>query len=219
MWSAAILAVLSILGCFTSTPYPSDWAPIDSARVGSCPRIEGRYADYGVYAARCQEFGGKYQGVNDWNCSNELAANLLGLTISRYSEEARWIEIKQPDEDTLVVTLDRDSAPLTLKRSAGDFACDSGGVTVSSSGLHRRLGEPEGAHVYETTGDLLFGTVSVDRLSRRFQRAQDGSLIMTVTQSSTGALLFIPAASSHSQIVRWPGLSAEGEGKPSQTNR
>lgn len=210
---------MSILcaGCAVrGTQYPADWPTLANEHQGRCPLIQGRYLNNGASAAQCPVEGRRWTYA--WDCDTTLTSNILtGLPHEGYG--SHWVEIKQPDENTIVVTMAEGTTPVTLKQGSGDFSCDSNGVTISRSGSSfSQAGVSEVGNVLVTTVNGLVGSGGVDTLSRRFERARDGSLVMKVTTSSYTSYVFIPTYVSWSQYVHWRGLPADDEGKLSSHN-
>lgn len=119
-----------------------------------------------------------------------------------------WVELRQPDNDTLAIRYAPNIEPIVLKRGNGDFTCDGRGLTVSRSGSSLREKQDSNLGVTTmTTFGALMGTGAVETLARSFQRLQDGSLLMEVNNSQVGAYLFVPTLISHRHFVRWTPVS------------
>jgi hypothetical protein len=89
----------------------------------ACPNLSGRYLDNGALAPNtppdlCRgAVSDTYRYIGDWLCETSLGMNIAGLSVS-----GSWLELRQPDADTLVI-ISGDPAvyPRELHRSKGDF--------------------------------------------------------------------------------------------------
>ena len=194
-----LASCLSACVSVRSDLYPREWSPPVAVADDACPRIAGKYFDDGVVteklSAYCEtESRRKYPPRDSWNCDRRLSTNLgrEGPHGAGSSPET-WIEIEQPDADTLRITVpdDRTILPWTLKRSAGDFKCDGSAVTVSTWGsIFSSRTRPAAAGAITTGGLALFGwSGGVAASSRSFRPLPDGALTMEVKDSQTGVLL------------------------------
>lgn len=115
------------------------------------------------------------------------------------------MQLRQPDDNTLVIEFEKGGAPVVLKQSAGDFICSSEGLSVPSS--LRSIG------IYKTT------------FSRSFRHLEDGALLMKLTTYTRGVYpFFLPPfivpipipnfGTSDTSYVRWPALAPDQESKP-----
>lgn len=120
--SGVLLPVVATLltGCMsTSYPWPSDWPPLSADAPGAaCPTLDGFYENT-AEAADHPRFPDSFR--------QDLAARLLHAAPPKGLGR---VELRQPDADTLEVTVfDLSGQALhqgTLRASAGDFACEAG---------------------------------------------------------------------------------------------
>ena len=213
-----IIAVsLVVGGCAFTSPYPPDWPPVAEEEHGRRHHIEGRYLNAGVSeGGYCSPSGSVYT----LDCDIDLSSNILSGRPSALDRgrASRWVEFKQPDDNTLVIELDDRKAPIILKQSDGDFTIGSDGLTVSQSGSGYRFRHEEMKDwevIGATTAGAIIGTGSLDTISRSFRRLKDGSLLMKVKESHAGGILAIPFYFSTTQHIRWSILPPNAEGKPS----
>ena len=208
--------------------YPSDWAqPAAMTPTGTraadahdCPNLAGRYNDSGSLAPNtlqslCQT--GKYRHTGDWLCDLSLGSNIGSLQDSG----SMWVELKQPDSDTLVVV--PGSAylkPKELHRSKGDFDCKAGAIVRTLKASMMSLGGDDdsqsafmkGYNAVGTFGDAFLATGGLRTLTRTFTKAADGSLVMHVEREDLGLMLAIPRHERYSTYISWPvDTSAQGE--------
>jgi hypothetical protein len=212
----AVSFALAVAGCVTKLPYPRDWGPVVEVERGQYPRIEGRYQNTGISGNHhCSSHGSVYT----WDCDIDLSSNILSGRPSELDRgrASRWVELKQPDDNTLVIELDDGKPPIVLKRDKEDFALGSDGLTVSQSGSGMRFKDTEKSDT-EVVGATIAGAVlltgSVDTVSRTFSRLKDGSLLMKVHESRAGGILGIPMYLGTVQYVRWLVIPSENGGKP-----
>jgi hypothetical protein len=207
------IALVLLSGCVTYADYPSEWPKLSESTINQCPMVEGRYADIGVVSGRhpciaqVRQDGSYYYR---WYCDRRLSSNVLmeKISDSNQSESIRWVELKQPDNDTLVVQHDLMKTPVVLKRKDGDFACTREGLSISRSGPgYRREGESTLATGALVTFGVFVGSGNIEMLTRSFRRLQDGSLVMEVTNSAVGVHLFIPFFFGDREYVRWMTFS------------
>jgi hypothetical protein len=177
--------------------------------------IEGRYENVGETARPCERWHVHY--AYDWYCESDLTSNILAWRKPAIIQGHGWVAIKQPDDNTLVITAEDGTAPITLKRDQGDFSCDDDGVDISRTGSGlRNASQSETQTVVAATVEAAVGNWSVARLSRHFLRADDGSLVMRVSQSEVAAFLYVVPAfgGRHDNFVRWPAYVANGLDTP-----
>ena len=212
---AAVLSISSLIGCVTGTQYPAGWPPTEQAMRGSCPLIEGRYENVGQTARPCERWHIHY--AYDWYCESDLTSNILAWRTPGIIQGHGWVAIKQPDDNTLVITAEDGTAPITLKRDQGDFSCDSDGVDISRTGSGlRNASQSDAQAIGLTTLEAGLGNWSIARLSRHFLRADDGSLVMRVSESTVITFLYVVPAfgGRHDNFVRWPAFVANGQDEP-----
>ena len=212
---AAVLSISPLMGCVSGTQYPASWPPTEQAMRGSCPLIEGRYENVGKTARACDRW--HIHNAYDWYCYADLTSNILAWRTPAVIQGNGWVEIAQPDDDTLVVTAEDGPGPITLKRDHGDFSCDGDGVDISRTGSGLRTASQSGAQAIGlTTLEASLGNWSIARLSRHFLRADDGSLVMRVSESTVITFLYVVPAfgGRHGNFVRWPAFFADGQDKP-----
>lgn len=218
-WWVVIVALANAAGCVSNPRYPSDWPAFAGWKEGQCPRVEGRYLNTGTagggffYSQKAP-----YRSVYHWDLDIDLSSNILSGRPSdvERGRASQWVELKQPDENTLVIELDDGEAPLAIKRGDDGFTCGSDGVTVSQSGSWlRNENHSDAGIVFGTTGLAMLGTGMVQTVSRSFRPLEDGSLLMKVTESSAGGFFFIPVYTSKGQFVRWSKLTTDDKENPS----
>ena len=214
---------LPLAGCFFSQVYPHDWSKLSSDQIGNCPAIAGRYADSAA-ASTPSFWYDRRRGPRDrtpagWNGSQSLAENLAGMG------PATWIEIEQPDADTLFVIAHPESAPASqfqgrrvMKASKSDFSCDAGGLRISggvASVFGGRSDLPTAGRAAVTTMMVFVGTAGAHTHQRVFRRAENGDLIMEVKEGEAAVWLYVlPTVTGENLFVRWP--RHEGEEDPAQ---
>jgi hypothetical protein len=221
-----------LTGCFAGhARYPSEWSPPQAAATSSgpaaatqCPNIEGRYDDHGTLAPDTpEELCGsahytKFRTIGDWFCETSLTLNLFGV-----HAPGTWVELLQPDPDTLVATFDGSAADsVTLQRSKGDFDCAAEGLTRTLHASTFSLGGDEGQENRQTKAYNAFATISnlfiasggVQTLDRSFTRVPDGPLIMSVRRHSKGMIVGLPYSNDFSTYVRWPQATPSSEESP-----
>jgi hypothetical protein len=168
-----LLLVVGVAGCTHTAPYPEDWPAIPEVAQGQCPRIDGRYVNAEVDESEgCFTDSPIYSG----RCNIGFLSTTL-LEFGRHQSEmnrgraSRWVELKQPDDNTLVLEFEKGGAPVVLRQSDGDFTCSSEGPTLSGS-RWTDLG-------HRTTYSLSF------------RRLEDRSLMTKVTSYGRGVHLII----------------------------
>jgi hypothetical protein len=214
---------LPLAGCFFSQVYPHDWSKRSDEMIGNCPAIAGRYADSAA-ASTPSFWYDRRRGPRDrtpagWNGSRSLAENLAG------TGPATWIEIEQPDPDTVVVIAHPESASTdqfqsrrVMKASKGEFNCDAGGLRISggvASVFGGRSDLPTAGRAAVTTMMVFVGTAGAHTHQRVFRRAENGDLIMEVKEGEAAVWLYVlPTVTGENLFVRWPRHEPEVE--PSQ---
>lgn len=233
------IALLSVVGCATKhAQYPDEWSALsstttDPAKVESqtCPSLVGRYVDYGVLAPDTPEelcrsaTHEKFRIIGDWFCETSLGLNVAGI-----EGAGTWIDLQQPDADTLVVIPeDPTGEPVELHRSKGEFDCTVRGLTRTLRAPTTSLGYDEGRentatqvwNVLSAVSNAFLATGGIQILKRSFSRASDGSLIMHVERSTRGLILGLPQDLEFSTYVSWakeaagPTLVEGVQGSPS----
>jgi hypothetical protein len=219
--AASFLLLTLAAGCSSQhAQYPQGWAPpVTAAPVAdqaqeACPNIAGRYSNGGTLAPGtppelCKSAThDKFRIIGDWFCETSLGLNIGGMDAS-----GSWIELRQPDDDTLVIIAgDSTLDPKELHRSKGDFDCTTGGLTRHLRASLTSVGYDEGDENTATKAYNAFAMVElafvatggVQTLKRTFSRATDGSLIMHVERGTHGLMFAIPINYDHSTYVSWP---------------
>jgi hypothetical protein len=210
----ATLCVLSMAaaGCVTSTRYPAEWPAPAAVAPGTCPHIAGRYANGGVPAG---DLCTQHEFVTTWNCDVDLSSNILtgrtGSLVDR-GKGSRWVELAQPDDNRLLMSFDDGEPPITLKQSDHDFGCGNDGQTVSRWGTLTDTHDKAVSDIVGTTAvGFVIGTGGLANVSRTFQPLLDGSLLMTVRESSVGTFLYVPYYTTATEYVRWVRLPEPAE--------
>jgi hypothetical protein len=211
--------------------YPKEWSAVAATSEGACPKLEGRYVDTGTVAGTCSNFKtspGHAQFRGSWGCEHSLSSNIADL------KTAEWFEIRQPDADTLLVaSSDPKVGTKTLHRSHGDFSCGAEGLTRKQHFNIASLGDDSdhtsaGGVVLSTFETASFivqgGMAGVRTLTRNFNAAEDGSLVMSVSVAEAATVLLLPVYSRDTTYVRWTRVPepspivtmVAGQGNPPQ---
>jgi len=179
MFRRLLLATSVLSGCSAIhlAVYPADWPQEKAVASAACPEIAGRYLNAGTQSpdwyANMDYFCVKssFRRTN-WICNTGLATDLVDDPAFL---SARVIEIKQPDSNTLSISVPDNPSiqPRILTRGHGDFECGSLGITMSLIGSDMSAG---GAVL-----SLLVLHVGVASSSRSFRPLSDESLLMEVT--------------------------------------
>jgi hypothetical protein len=233
-----LLMSMAIVGCIRSVhaPYPSTWSPDkkqaanEHDQPANCPNIAGRYEADGELNPDTPTKICSYDRVRsheplDWACDTSLASNLTSVYRDPRVADEGWVEIQQPDADTLRVTFGESSdEPIELRRSKGDFDCDSNELTRVQHDIWRAAPDARFERMYgpETTParifnsafaafNIVFGLAGVITLTRRFEDRAAGSLIMKITGSRRGLTFGIPTSQTYSTFVRWQRSQSPGE--------
>lgn len=227
-----VLPLACLSGCFAGhAQYPGEWSLPPKAEmspgpatVAQCPNIEGRYDDQGTLAPDTPEelcgsaHYSKYRTIGDWFCETSLAVNLAGAR-----PHDSWVELRQPDPDTLVVVFgDPALDPVTLQRSRGDFECGAEGLTRTLRASTFSFGYDEGQenaptkayNAFATVTNLFLASGGVQTLERSYSPAADGSLVMGVHRHSKGLLVGLPFSNDFSTYVQWQPQPAGLEASP-----
>jgi hypothetical protein len=210
--SMIALLGLASAGCVStsSMPYPKDWSPSSAIEKSQCPKIAGRYVNVGEIAhgtnPRLFQTGYRYRYLADWRSNPMLSDNIAG------GGSGEWVELRQPDTDTLImVSSDAAVAVRELHRSNGDFSCSTRGLerqlhagltSVGDNSDHTSVALT-GINGMEMAYAAALGTGGMRTLTRSFNLASDGSLVMRVSQSETGLLLLVPYHQKNETFVRW----------------
>lgn len=157
----------------------------------------------------------QHEFVATWNCDVDLSSNILtgrtGDMVER-GRGSRWVELTQPDDNRLLLTFADGAPPIVLKQSDHDFSCGVAGQSVTRWGtLTETRGKAASDVIGTTAVGFFIGTGGVANVSRRFQRLQDGSLLMIVRESSVGTFLYVPYYVTATEYVRWTLLAAPEE--------
>lgn len=222
----ALIAIFSLplAGCWSmhATP-PEGWGREDTTSTAGvaydrddCPDLSGRYQDVGELSpstpeGMCDTSSPHYVWALDWLCQTSLARNLkVGAKIRS------WVELRQPDKDTLVVFPGPDwGEPIELHRKHGEFSCRANKLTRTQADIWRAAasveGDPSGGEdpvgrVLSLPGAFfgaLIGMGGVASIKRSFQIDAAGSLVMEITHSRRGLMLLIPTSEVYSTFVTW----------------
>jgi hypothetical protein len=134
---------------------------------------------------------------HDWSCSQDLGKN---LGINHYQWVASIVEIRQPDEKSLLVkiTYEADAAPVEERtlQLGSDYSCDQDGLYFSSTGSV--MGNPA-----MTAFGIIFLTGGVVSHTRTFFHNSAGELVMTVKSRSAGFHIFVGGTFTEASYVRW----------------
>jgi hypothetical protein len=204
----SITGALLLAGCVhnVTTSYPQQWSPLDAATPSACPNLAGRYYNVGELAPGTPCSGARIAVRAEWRCDMTLSHNIAEV------EADDWVELRQPDADTLVVV---SSDPVVdakvMHRSHGDFSCSKHGLertlhaSLSSVGSNADSSAPQAA--FNGLGTLFnlatAGTAGVRTLVRTFTPSADGSLVMDVSEAQSGVALLIPFHTRDEGFVRW----------------
>ena len=183
---------------------PSNWAATDTTMIGQCPDISGTYVNKSEIAHYFSDFDCNSRKPSNssgsWSCS-EYITNNFGIP----DEINDVIEIKQPNDKSIIVTTLSDKQPikhfeLTRGPIAGDFVCNNDGLVFSNSGslLPNALGVL-GALTLQ--GGLISNT-------RSFRRTKDGALVMTVRENVHLWYVFFGGDSNVIAHIRWNAQDA-----------
>jgi hypothetical protein len=219
----ALLGLASTACMHTSSvAYPKDWAPAAVVEKVECPQIAGRYVDAGEIAEGTNPAQFKTGSRNiyraEWRSDTMLSHNIAE------GGSGAWVELRQPDQDTLImVSSDPTVAVKELHLSHGDFSCSSHGLERQVHAALTSIGDNRDHASVAVTGfngvemaySAFFGTAGMRTLTRSFKPAEDGSLLMTVSQSQTGLILLIPYHEKSESFVRWQRSDAGPSDAPS----
>jgi hypothetical protein len=229
-WTLITLAAAQLVaGCATKhAPYPAEWAPSKATTpvaatesAADCPDISGRYSNSGTLAPDTPQELCKsamhieFRMIGDWFCETSLSLNLVSTDAG-----GTWIDVRQPDSDTLVVVFPDDvtADAVELHRSRGDFECSVAGLTRTLRAPITSLGYDEGKentatqvyNVFSGVTNVLIATGGMQTLRRTFTRASDGSLVMKVERGTHGLMFGLPVNYDYSTYVTWPPAQDEG---------
>jgi len=180
----ASFVLLLFAGC-TSVPlgYPGGWPPLRSAESNACLDLAGIYAQAGDATAGCAAGG---------SCTRlpyDLFAGIPGLE-DKAALAGAEVELRQPSSAVLDVTVREGGRELgggSLSAARGDFRCTPHGLALA----------PRGGRV------LVVGGAAY-REERTFNRARDGSLVMSREALGSGQGLALPFGEHARYWVRWP---------------
>jgi hypothetical protein len=222
---ACVASLLALSGCVGSghatrpdspTPATPTEVPPLSTTDHACPNLAGRYRNTGRLApdtppelCKSALHSSKYRMIGDWECDVTLTSNLAGMDAS-----SAWVDVRQPDDDTLVVSWATPSVPFVeLHRSKKEFDCTADGLTrdlkasMFSQGYDQGQ-ESTGLKTYNAVNAaemVLFASGGVQTLHRTFSKAANGSLLMHVERTTRGVhLLILPVNMDYSTWVTWP---------------
>jgi hypothetical protein len=126
--------------------------------------------------------------------------------------------LRQPDADTLIiVSSDPTVAVKELHHKNGDFSCSAHGLERHLHASVMSLGDNTdqtsvGQDTFNAAATMFnvatAASGGVRTLTRRFSMAADGSLVMAVSQSETGALLLMPYHLHDETFVRWTPVTS-----------
>ncbi len=222
---ACIASLLALSGCVGSghATRPDSPTPATRTEVApqtttdhACPDLAGRYRNTGRLApdtppelCKSALHSSKYRMIGDWECDVSLTSNLAGMDAS-----SAWVEVRQPDDDTLVVSWANPSVPFVeLHRSKKDFDCTAEGLTRDLKASIESQGNDQGQesaalktyNAVNTVEMLLLASGGVQTLHRTFSKAANGSLLMHVERTTRGVyLLVLPVDKDYSTWVTWP---------------
>jgi len=180
----ALLAAfgLSLSGCIgkaltgIDSAYPKEWEPrtvIASASI--CADLTGNYQNWGDFSYLVKDSD----------------TNSLSKRLTRVAWQAESVRLSLPDSDTIVVEIlegQEIKHSATLRKSNGDFGCDSRGTVIDDRGYSGA----DGGGFYKSHVRLYL------RASR------DGALIGEERNTSGGALLWVvPVGGVRTMWFRW----------------
>jgi hypothetical protein len=214
MTAGSLLAFMGLAsaGCVrtSSMAYPKDWSPATAIEKTQCPQIAGRYANAGEIANGANpvrfKTGSRYRYRAEWRSDTALSHNIAE------GGSGDWVELRQPDADTLIVVSSDPTVDVKeLHRSHGDFSCSTrglerrlhAGLTSVGDNADHNSAVLAGFNGLEMAYAAALGTAGMRTLTRTFNPAVDGSLVMTVSQSETGLVLLIPYHEKSETFVRW----------------
>jgi hypothetical protein len=234
-----VMFAFVLTGCSSISDYPRDWSPIDKSFRSNasveqpCPHLVGRFRQSGTISPNnpsemCSTSSPHYEWALDWLCETSLVRNLAPRESGdkEYAPlvDGEWIELQQPDGDTLrIVSGEPANVSIKLRRSSGDFACRSDGLSRVQHDIWRvtaNAGDPGGpehpvgrviAMASATLSAPVFVFGGFATLTRTFNLTTDGSLVMKIVHSRKGVSFFIPTYEESSTYVMWSRAS-EGEG-------
>jgi len=196
-------------GCVSHTriAYPDSWPALVPA-TAECPNIAGRYVNLGSLAPGDHSFCHETKGRKrlSWHCDVDLAYNIGDIG------SGNWVELRQPDADTLVViSTDPREDVRTWHRSAGDFSCGTGGLRRHQHANSYSLGgdeaHPDSSITEFNTAAGAFNAATASTglrtLTRSFNPAADGSLVMSVIMEDARVEFGFPSSEKDSTFVRW----------------
>ena len=224
--STALLLCGGCVSRVSKATYPEAWSAPKQVSAAQCPALAGRYGNAGESAPGTKAFfcGSHSQLRGTW-CGQTALSQNIG---DRHSGD--WVELRQPDDDTLlIVSSDPTVAVQELHQKSGDFSCSNGvlerhlRVGSFSNGDNSTKSNPALGAVNTVMGAAMavtYASGGVRTLNRRFSKAADGSLVMSVSQTEGGMLLLIPYHEQEQTYVRWTPAtttSAEAATSPALT--
>lgn len=196
--SIVCFAGCMVAGCISfGGAYPFDWAERAEVEPGSCPAIDGEYADAGEM----------FHEAGDSYVKEEVS--LTHMLAGWADPEHQRLEFTKPD------AAGRDpyrSVSLQLSAKSLRFvATRAGGGKVARDLTVRRRCEESLVALEPDWGASTVLVVSiVDRSRIRLGRATDGSLLMNVKNSGGLFLMYMPmAAGSDERWIRFPAIARQ----------
>jgi hypothetical protein len=214
LYSAGLLCT----GCISrKATYPDSWSRANPVPAAECPKLAGRYANAGEVAAGTPLFScasrSRFRG--EWCGETSLSRNVGDLA------STDWVELRQPNKDTLVVVSSDPTVPVKeLHQKKGDFRCSDKGLerqlhtsalSFGDNSNETSAGQDVGNAIGAAFGAATQGSGGVRTLTRRFSVADDGSLVMAVSQSEGGLLFLIPYHEHYETFVHWAPVAPPSE--------
>jgi hypothetical protein len=197
----ALAVALCLSACipFSRTgPYPTGWPPLAAVEQGRCPTIAGKYFNHGIVSGEISCVERQTRSKAEWNCDPDLSENLAHL------RGGDWVELRQPDNDTLLVIVPDNPTPKVLKKSRGDFGCDKAGLTKSAAGsVYSEEGRSDLANAGVTFLGVMTLSAGITSSALTFRPAQDGSLVMEVEDSLAMYDVLFAVVGTVNGFVRW----------------
>jgi hypothetical protein len=197
------------------TPATTTESAAQDTAAPACPNLVGRYVNTGRLApdtprelCKSALHSSKFRDIGDWECDVSLTSNLAGMDTS-----SEWVEVRQPDDVTVVVTWANPSVPFVeLHRPKGEFDCTAAGLTRNLKASMTSQGYDQGQENTATKVYNVFAAISlaftatggVQTLKRTFSRSADGSLLMHVERTTHGVMFALPVDKDYSTWVTWP---------------
>jgi hypothetical protein len=178
-----LLTTWLLWGCST-TPYPPDWAPVDTRPATDCAPIAGTFSQRGETQGRKGAFWDRKTAASASRLSSLLglsreAVGTTRVTVNLSAAVPRltfWVGSEQ--------LLSRNLTPDELRCEAGVWRLDLDWLPWRSSGILLDIG----------------GTF----VSLRLRQAVDGSLIVEKTEKMVGTAILLPVYASEQDWHRFP---------------